>query len=122
MSYSQSPPGSASPALDRNADPSEHRTEEIDQEAILSLLSDEYARRILDALSRESLSARELTDRTGASRATVYRRLNRLEEAGVVENTMQVHPEGHHRKQFEVTIDHVDLAFDTDGVTIEAVS
>ncbi|MFB6228344.1 MAG: ArsR/SmtB family transcription factor, partial [Halobacteriales archaeon] len=67
------------------------------QEAILSLLNDEYARDILDALGRESLSARELTDRMDASRPTVYRRLDSLEEAGVVESTMQIHPEGHHR-------------------------
>lgn len=122
MSYSQSPPGSGTPALDRNADSSEHRIATIDQDATLSLLSDEYARNILDALGEESLSARELTDRMDISRATVYRRLDTLEEAGVVESTMQIHPEGHHRKQFRITIDHVNLAFDADGVSIDIVA
>jgi DNA-binding transcriptional ArsR family regulator len=119
MSYSQSPPGSPDPGLDRTANRSEHRIDAVDQEAILSLLSDEYARQILDILAREVLSARELTDRMDASRATVYRRLDSLEEAGVVESTMQIHPDGHHRKQFQVTIEHVNFAFEPGGVTVE---
>lgn len=122
MSYSQSPPGSAGPALNRSADPSEHRIDTVDREAILSLLSDEYARQILDILGREILSARELTDRMDASRATMYRRLDRLEEAGVVKSTMQIHPDGHHRKQFQVTIEHVNFAFDRNGVTVEVAT
>jgi predicted transcriptional regulator len=122
MSYSQSPPGSAGTALNRTVDPSEDRMEDVDREAILTLLSDEYARQILDILGREVLSARELTDRMDASRATVYRRLDSLEEAGVVESMMQIHPEGHHRKQFQISIEHVNFAFDPDGVTVEVAT
>jgi predicted transcriptional regulator len=104
--------------INRSAGAPERGIEEADQEAILSLMSDDYARRILDALGAQSLSARELTDRMDASRATVYRRLDKLEEAGIVESTMEIHPEGHHRKQFQITVDHVNLAFEPDGVTV----
>ncbi|MFB6227209.1 MAG: ArsR/SmtB family transcription factor [Halobacteriales archaeon] len=108
--------------IDRSAGTTERGVEEADQEAILSLMSDDYARRILDALGAQSLSARELIDRIDASRATVYRRLDKLEEAGIVESTMDIHPEGHHRKQFRVTVDRVNLAFEPDGVTIDVTT
>ena len=105
--------------IDRSAGATDRGIEEANQETILSLMSDEYARRILDALGTGSLSARELIDRMDASRATVYRRLDRLEEAGIVESSMEIHPEGHHRKQFQVTVDRVNLAFGADGVRVD---
>ena len=122
MSNSQSPPGPVSPRIDPSAGGAKRGTEDADQEAILSLLSDEYARRLLDALGSQSLSARELIDRMDASRATVYRRLDRLEEAGIVESSMEIHPEGHHRKQFRVTVDGVNLAFEPEGVTVNVTT
>jgi predicted transcriptional regulator len=122
MSNSQSPPGPVSPIIDRSAGATEPGIEDADQETILSLMSDEYARGILDALGTGSLSARELINRMDASRATVYRRLDRLEEAGIVESSMEIHPEGHHRKQFQVTVDRVNLAFEPDGVTVNVTT
>lgn len=107
--------------IDRAGAP-ERGIADADQETILSLMSDEYARRILDTLGAQSLPARELIDRIDASRATVYRRLDRLEEAGIVESTMEIHPEGHHRKQFQVTVDRVNLAFESDGVTVNVTT
>jgi predicted transcriptional regulator len=108
--------------IDRSAGVTERGIEEADQEAILSLMSDDYARRILDALGTQALSARELVERLDASRATVYRRLDRLEETGIVESSMEIHPDGHHRKQFRVTIERVNLAFDPDGVTVNVTT
>jgi Fe2+ or Zn2+ uptake regulation protein len=53
------------------------------------------------------------------SRATVYRRLNRLESAGVIQSSMVVDPQGHHRKQFSVVVDRMQLMFHSDGVSLE---
>jgi DNA-binding transcriptional ArsR family regulator len=91
----------------------------VDTTEILSLLSDEYARETLNALVEESLSARALSERLNMSRATIYRRLNRLESAGVIESSMIVDPEGHHRKRFSVVVDRMQLLFEPDGVSLE---
>jgi predicted transcriptional regulator len=108
--------------IDRNAGATERGTDEIDQETLLSLMSDEYARRILNALGTRALSARELIERLDVSRATVYRRLDSLEEAGIVGSSMEIHPDGHHRKQFQITIERVNLAFEPDGVTVDVTA
>jgi DNA-binding transcriptional ArsR family regulator len=91
----------------------------VDTSEVLSLLSDEYAREMLNVLVEDSVSARALSERLDMSRATVYRRLNRLESAGVIESSMVVDPQGHHRKQFSVIVDRMQLVFQADGVSLE---
>jgi predicted transcriptional regulator len=49
----------------------------------------------------------------------VYRRLDTLESAGVVESSMSIHPDGHHRKEFRITVEQVRLTFGSDGITVE---
>lgn len=100
--------------LEQNDEPT------VDTTEVLSLLSDEYARELIDILLEEPLSARELSDRLDMSRPTVYRRLNRLESAGVIEGSMVVDPEGHHRNRFSVVVDHLQLQFESDGIRLEA--
>ena len=99
----ESPPTSLPASHDRSEEQS------VDPEQLLSLLGDEYTRAILDALGTESLPAREIATRAGVSRPTVYRRLDRLEAAGVVEPTMTIDPDGHHRQAFRLTIDGFEL-------------
>jgi Fe2+ or Zn2+ uptake regulation protein len=53
------------------------------------------------------------------SRATVYRRLDRLESAGILETSMCIDPDGHHRKCFDVVVERMQLAFDSEGLTLE---
>jgi predicted transcriptional regulator len=122
MSDSESASGGVAATIDRTAARPEREPEGVDREAMLSLMSDEYARDILNVLGEEPLAARELVDRLDASRATVYRRLNRLESAGVVESSMTIHPEGHHRKEFRTTVERMDLTFGSDGVMVNVLS
>lgn len=89
-------------------------------DAVMDLLDDEYAQRILAALADRERPARELMDACDASRATVYRRLNRLEEHGLVEVGMELHRDGHHRKVFTSTLERatVELADGTPRVRL----
>lgn len=119
MSNAQSPIGTGRRRIDTETPRTDTPPQGADDETMLSLMSDDYARDILDALGEQPLCARELVDRMDASRPTVYRRLQRLEDAGVVEGVMTVHPEGHHRKQFRITVDHMHLTFGSDGVSVE---
>jgi|APHM01.1.fsa_nt_gi Predicted transcriptional regulators len=94
-------------------------TTSIDSEETLAMLGDDYAREILTTISSKPLPARELADRLELSRATVYRRLNRLESAGIVESTMTYRPDGHHRKQFRVDFDHLVLSIGTGDIDVD---
>ncbi|OLZ39274.1 transcriptional regulator [Natrinema saccharevitans] len=104
----------------RWTDPSENDEAAIDADATLELLSDDHARRLLDELDGEPLSATELAARLDSSRATVYRRLDSLEDAGLVRSAMSVRADGHHRRRYRVVVDRVRLEFGSDGLTIEA--
>jgi predicted transcriptional regulator len=104
---------------DRASDAGADRDESVDTEALLSILSDDYAREILKAVSSDPLPAPEIAARLDFSKPTVYRRLNRLEEIGVVETSLAYDPDGHHRKQFRATLDQVVLSIDTDDIAVD---
>ncbi|WP_415379443.1 ArsR/SmtB family transcription factor [Halosimplex sp. TS25] len=110
----------------RASDPSESGSDTepaVDGDRLLSILGDEYARGVLSALGDESLPARAIAERSGVSRPTVYRRLDRLERAGIVSASMAIHPDGQHRKEFRVVLDEVEISLpdetsgETDGAT-----
>lgn len=93
----------------------------VDTDELLTLLGDDFTRDILATLGDESLPAREIADRADISRPTVYRRLNRLEDAGVVETTMSIHLDGKHRKQFQIVLDEVEISLVGDLVVVDVV-
>jgi DNA-binding HxlR family transcriptional regulator len=90
----------------------------VDVDAVLELLSDEYARRVIDALSDRPASAPALVESLSASRATVYRRLNDLEAAGLVEAAVAVDPDGHHRKRYHLVVEGLQVGFGADGIEV----
>jgi DNA-binding transcriptional ArsR family regulator len=93
----------------------------VDTDELLALLGDEFTRDILSTLGDESLPAREIADRAAISRPTVYRRLNRLEDAGVVETNMEIHLDGKHRKQFQIVLDEVAVSLVGDLAVVDIV-
>lgn len=76
---------------------------------LLELLGDDYARRILTALSRRPMNARELTDATEMAKVTTYRRLDRLQSVGLVESRLVVDPNGHHHDRYRLACDRVEF-------------
>jgi DNA-binding transcriptional ArsR family regulator len=93
-------------------------TPTVQAEDLLELLGDEYSRRLLRAIVDEPRTGGELVDATDMSKSTVYRRLERLEDAGLVEATQRIDPDGHHCKQFRAVVAAVDFEFDRDGVSV----
>lgn len=94
---------------------------EVDTEELLGLLSNDYARAIMAEISDEALPAREIAQRLDISRATVYRRLDWLEEAGVLKSTMSCEPNGNHRQRFRVIVDRLALSLESDGISVDDV-
>lgn len=84
---------------------------DVDIEGIAALLEDEYARSILRHTSDRPLSARELMDRCETSKATTYRRIDRLREHGLIETRRRHDPDGHHCETYVATFEAVTVEF-----------
>jgi predicted transcriptional regulator len=84
-----------------------------DLETIAGLLEDEYARSILRHTSDERLSAAALAERCGTSKATAYRRLERLQEHDLVETYQELDPEGHHYETFVASFEELTVRLDS---------
>lgn len=83
----------------------------------IDVLGDEYACRILAALGQEPMAAVELAEACDASRATVYRRLDRLESAGLVASRTRLRPDGNHRKRFHLESRELRVSLTADETT-----
>jgi DNA-binding transcriptional ArsR family regulator len=111
---------SANPPESPVADGTDSR--EYDAESLLELLGDEYTQRVLAAIGDDAVTGSELIDRSGVSKATAYRRLDDLQDAGLVESTLHIDPNGHHCEQYQLAVDHLAISFSADGfeVTVDA--
>ncbi|MWV41567.1 winged helix-turn-helix domain-containing protein [Natrialba sp. INN-245] len=91
---------------------SEERLEEV-----AALLEDETARRILTETYREPMSANTLSERCGASKPTVYRRLEDLRRCDLLEERTRPDPEGgHHHTVYATNLARIVVEIDDDGI------
>ncbi|WP_336327280.1 ArsR/SmtB family transcription factor [Halovenus sp. HT40] len=84
---------------------------------LLELLGDEYTRRVLAAVTEQPRSGSEVVEAADVSKATAYRRLGELEDAGLVDSEMVFDPDGHHHEQFYAIVESIDMEFGADGVS-----
>ena len=87
-------------------------------EEILDTMGDQHARRVLIALSKEELSAKELRDETGLSLPTIYRRIEMLKEHDLVGENTVVADDGNHFRVFECTFDSTLIRLSDDEFDI----
>jgi DNA-binding transcriptional ArsR family regulator len=92
--------------------------ETVEVGEILAILDAEYTRSLLEAIRGEAMPARDLAEVCGASRPTIYRRLNKLQEAGLVESSMEYDGNGHHRTVFENTFEKLTVDMTDNGVSV----
>ena len=88
-------------------------------ETVVGLLDDEIARKILVATSVKASSASELTSQCAASQQTVYRRLERLQESGLVDGRSRARTDGHHDTVYTATLKHLSLTLHDGGFEFE---
>jgi DNA-binding HxlR family transcriptional regulator len=88
---------------------------------VVELLDDEYAREILEELDDRALAAADLVEECDASSPTVYRRLNRLQEHGLVAVGLSLSTDGHHRKVYRSTFAELSTRLGSDGLEAELV-
>lgn len=97
-------------------EPRQDRSADVDVGELLDLLGDEYACSLLRALETAPRTARELADRCGISRPTVYRRLNRLAAAGIVAERDRLASDGHHPTEFRLVADTFEFELGPEGI------
>jgi len=109
------PPQSPSTSYD---DDDDDEPSALTDEELLSLLGDEYTRRVLQAVTEQRRSGREVMEAADVSKATAYRRLSRLQDAGLVESELVLDLDGHHHEEFYAVVDRADISVSSDGVDI----
>jgi predicted transcriptional regulator len=87
-------------------------SEDTDLSTVVSLLDDEHARSILVATSEEPLSATELSERCDVSVSSIYRRLDRLAAANLVEEQTRPRRDGHHDTVYVSLVGRFELAIE----------
>ncbi|MFQ3283949.1 MAG: putative transcriptional regulator [Natronomonas sp.] len=84
-------------------------------ETVLETLADDECRRILQHLQRTPMSAPELVDHGGIARSTVYRKLNLLEQIGLVSTRIRVNKTGAHTTEYDTPLESVCVEHSADG-------
>lgn len=92
---------------------------EPDTAELLDLFGDEYTRAVYEVVAEQPRTGRAVAEAADVSRATAYRRLNDLQEAGLIRTELQLSEDGHHRECFEAVGGSLSISLD-DG-DIEAM-
>lgn len=93
--------------------------EEGDDAAVVDFISDDYTRTILAQTREEPKSVEALSDACGADPSTIYRRVQRLQEADLLEDRQQLDPGGHHYKVYAARLREIRIRLEEDGFDIE---
>lgn len=88
---------------------------ELSTADLFELFGDKYTRRVYAAVADQARCGRAVAETADVSRATAYRRLNELRDAGLVRTEMAVSESGHHRKLFKGIATSLSVSLD-DGI------
>jgi len=83
-------------------------------EPLLDALHDEDCRKIVAVLS-EPMTADEVADTTEIPLSTTYRKLDKLTEASLVEEGVEIRPDGQHASRYVVAFEEVSFALSEDN-------
>ncbi|MFB6092144.1 MAG: ArsR/SmtB family transcription factor [Haloquadratum sp.] len=86
---------------------------------LFDLLGDPTTLRILRSVREGPKSAEELEAVADASLKTVYRRLDRLQDLGLISPDARTDAEGNHYTAYVTSIEEIDLTVELDGADVE---
>lgn len=89
----------------------------MDRDELFAALDDEPSREILSQTSETDRSAQELAAVIDVSEATIYRRLERLKEHGLVHEGIRIEKDGNHRRVYRATIKRIEVDITNEDVT-----
>ncbi|WP_435345495.1 ArsR/SmtB family transcription factor [Haloarchaeobius sp. HRN-SO-5] len=92
---------------------------EWDADTLFDVFERADARRILALTSVEAMSAKELAERCDASEATIYRRIDVLQDHDLVVERERVDDDGNHFRTYETNLDEVRFRLRDGGFDID---
>lgn len=112
-----SPTNANSPqaTTDRHRPDWNRQTPEVDADTVLSALDDDGCRRILEAVATESMTAPEISTRCDIPQSTTYRKVERLADAGLLEESIRIRSSGKHATEYRKSFDDVTVSVPADG-------
>jgi DNA-binding transcriptional ArsR family regulator len=81
-------------------------------ETLLGALEDADCRSILEATTDDALTASELSDSCDLPLSTAYRKLERLTEAGLLEERLRLSQSGKHTSEYVRSVEEVSVSLD----------
>ena len=103
------------------ARPGQH-TDIVDEDRIdelLDALEDRDCRAILEATSDQTLSASELSEACDLPLSTTYRKVDKLTEAGLLEEQVRLSTTGKHTSEYAVGVSDIRMTVDSEhGVAL----
>lgn len=87
--------------------------EEPDLQEVLGALEDPDCRTIIQHLE-DPMTAGELSEDCDIPQSTIYRKLDTLSEATLLEELTEVRSDGHHTTRYEVAFEDVTVALEED--------
>jgi predicted transcriptional regulator len=85
---------------------------------LLDLLGDEYTREVLEAVIDQPRSGRAVAETTSVSKPTAFRRLNELDDAGLVRTELCLDGDGHHHKEYRAVVTDIAIELDAEGLSV----
>lgn len=94
---------------------------EPDLDTVADLLGEDGTRTIMEAVAASPRSPAEIAELADVSRQTVYRRLDRLQTAGLVSERTRPRADGHHETIYAATLTefHLELTDEGFAFTVE---
>ena len=93
--------------------------ETIIPEEVFDILADDYCREILAHANDEPMSAQKLAQTLDAHHSTIYRRLERLEDLGLIVGQQRVDvEEGHHYTVYKTTLEEITVNLNNDQYSV----
>lgn len=86
---------------------------------VYALLDDEYARTILTSTNTTARSAKELSETCDASLPTIYRRVERLIDCGLLEEQTEIEDDGHHYSVYKARLKRLTVELEDDELTLK---
>jgi len=86
---------------------------------VVDLIGDDYVRTILAETRDGPKSVEALSDACGADPSTIYRRVERLQDAGLLTHEQRLDPGGHHYKEYDTALEAVHVHVRAEGYEID---
>lgn len=90
-------------------------TVDVDPDSVFTALDDDACRKILGAVSDDALTATEVSETCDVPLSTTYRKLDLLQDAGLIEERIRISASGQHANEYVRRVEDVTVSVSHGG-------